>query len=862
MGLFSQLIRRTRFRQQLMLSVMLAVVFAALLSSVAASIEASSQIRQTLLQQGMRIGESLAQQSQLALLYNSGANANLAVQSVLEFPDVEGVAIHHPDGRILLARDKLGDVPKNDPKPPALQGLKGILEKEDAVRWTFVTPVVAFSDAQDPFSTGEAFQQELGYVRITLSKASLGKTRLEIFLVNFTVALLIALMLMLLIHLLTRQLTQPLKQLSQAMADAEHGMDGVRALADGPRDIQEMARAFNHMMSVLSERQQALSQSEQRLQAILDNSAALIHVRDMEGRYLLVNRQFEQTLGLERGHVLGQTVYEIHPPKVAEAIASNDRKVFESRQAEQFDERITLLDGEHVYLVTKFPLYDRYGGVYALCAISTDITARHQAEDQIRQLNQELEARVQRRTHELESAKQAAEMASDAKSAFLANMSHEIRTPLNAVLGYAQLLLRDPRLPPELRNITEPIEKSGLHLLQLINDILDLSKIEAGRMQLDIQDFDLCQLLDELQTMFAVRCEQKNIAWKMHVKLPRPFLVRGDCGKLRQILLNLLGNALKFTDSGQISLHAQLLGETIRLEVADSGPGIAPEQQEMIFAPFQQTEAGSKKGGTGLGLAICARQLAMMGSALQLESHEGGGARFYFTLQLPRGQQHQAAAAQEAISGIWARGLRALVVDDIEENRDVLSRVLQSMGFSVREACDGRQAVEALSAFEADLVMLDIRMPVMDGVEALREIHQRYAKPPLCIAITASAMLHEKQSYLAAGFDDFIGKPFVFDDIQACLQTHLGPRLSDLQQTSAHTDETPAAPLPSLPSALRQRLFHAIQAGWLNELETALQEMAALGQAEKTLAQRLHQHLEQYDLAAMQAELEGVRDAI
>ena len=380
---------------------------------------------------------------------------------------------------------------------------------------------------------------------------------------------------------------------------------------------------------------------------------------------------------------------------------------------------------------------------------------------------------------EAEKSREEAEDANRAKSNFLANMSHEIRTPMNAILGYAQILDGDERLHPDHRKAIGTIGQSGQHLLGLINDILDISKIEAGQEVLNLSDFDLNNMLAGLGSMFDMRCRQKDLVWRLDTDLSAGYVL-GDEGKLRQVLINLLGNAVKFTDRGSVTLTVKKQKEDIYcFEVVDTGQGIPKEKQAVIFEPFQQDEAGVKHGGTGLGLAIALRHVDMMGGTLTLASTQGKGSTFRFSLALPPSRQDM--KDQDAIDWSRVSHLRegqtvcALVVDDVTNNIDILENMLTNIGVLVQTAKSGQEALEILHKNVPDIVFADIRMPNMNGAELLNLILKTYGEnAPKVVATTASVFEHQRQEYLDLGFDAFINKPVQFEEVYACLADLLG----------------------------------------------------------------------------------------
>ena len=397
--------------------------------------------------------------------------------------------------------------------------------------------------------------------------------------------------------------------------------------------------------------------------------------------------------------------------------------------------------------------------------------------EQIRKTNEQLATQ----NVELDEAREKAEAANVAKSRFLANMSHEIRTPMNAILGYAQILQRDRALDNNQRGSVQTIQRSGDHLLRLINDVLDISKIEAGTLELNPADFDLKALLNDLDVMFRLRCEQRRLEWRVEFPDSEHLYVHGDSAKLTQVLINLLGNAVKFTDAGHIAFQVSALdSDRYQFEVVDTGPGISAEAQQAIFEPFQQAEAGMKKGGTGLGLAISQHLLELMKGRLELDSTVGAGSCFSFAVAFPPAQSDQMVSAEEEkwrLVTHLAEGhtVRALIADDIAENRDVLSSVLTDIGAETTLVGDGQQALNALAPGSHDIVFLDIRMPVLSGPEAAQRIWNEMGdQSPAVVAVSASALEHERQQYLDMGFQRFIDKPLRDERIFECLSDLLG----------------------------------------------------------------------------------------
>ena len=454
--------------------------------------------------------------------------------------------------------------------------------------------------------------------------------------------------------------------------------------------------------------------------------------------------------------------------------------------------------------------------------------------------------------------KSAAESANQAKNKFLANMSHEIRTSLNAVLGYAQILLRDGSLGEEQLDAVKTINKSGNHLLTLINDILDISKIEAGKRELNLTVFDLSALSDEMRSVFSVQCNRKQITFNSSQHPEGKTIVNGDAGKLRQVLINLIGNAVKFTDSGSVEFRFQKqeLDNLYLFEVMDTGKGIPLNAQESIFEPFKQNEEGWGKGGTGLGLFISRRLVNQMWGKLKLESEPGIGSRFYFSIPLETRKGMVISKTVQYQNAIRLKDnykIKALVVDDIKENREVLAWFLKNIGVVVTTAENGKMAVDKIRTDDPDIVFMDIRMPVMDGVEAFHEIKKQYPDKDIkIICITASTLYQEEKKYLDMGFDSYIAKPFVADNVLGLLTKHLNVEYiykePEVKEPPQETPEDIDWSKVKNSEEIKTRILECADLYSVTQLEEACEQLESMENGGKELAHLLRKFLKEYDM--------------
>jgi PAS domain S-box-containing protein len=535
---------------------------------------------------------------------------------------------------------------------------------------------------------------------------------------------------------------------------------------------------------------EALRESDNRFRQLADAMPQIVWMNDTEGGAVYLNQRWREFTGVQTANPID--IQQVVHPEDLTALYGEWEKARSAGTTYEVEYRLRHAeDGAYRWFLARaVPVRDAHGKIVGWYGTSTDIEEHKQKEWKTRLLNEELEQRVLARTRELAVAKTAAEAANRAKSEFLANMSHEIRTPMNGILGMTELAL-DTELRPEQHEYLETVKSSAKSLLTILNDILDFSKIEAGKLDLDPHPFNLRASLGDTLRPLTMRAHKKGLQLVCHIAANVPDDLLADCGRLQQIVINLVGNAIKFTESGEITVRVAEEARTtedvvLRFAVSDTGIGIPAERLGVIFAPFEQADGSTarKYGGTGLGLAITSRLVEMMGGRIEVKSEVGVGSTFEFTARfglvakpikpselltaIEQAPQSNSRAVPRHAGTVCETveqslpPLRILLVEDNVVNQRVGTKLLEKQGHTVALAGNGREALAALDSSSFDVVLMDVQMPEMDGFEATAVLRQREAgtgRHQLIIALTAHAMQGDRERCLAAGMDGYVSKP-------------------------------------------------------------------------------------------------------
>ncbi|HMK65647.1 MAG TPA: response regulator, partial [Thermodesulfobacteriota bacterium] len=551
--------------------------------------------------------------------------------------------------------------------------------------------------------------------------------------------------------------------------------------------------------SYILNQQTNLIQSEERFAQLAAQSRMVTWEVDTEGLYTFISHVAETIFGYEPKAMIGRMYfYDLDPEENQEITKKTVLEYFAGHQPFQnLQFRVKTKSGKTIWINRDgIPVFNSKGNLSGYRGSDTDITENKRAEEELREINQQLEEAIARAN----LMTLQAELASQSKSEFLANMSHEIRTPMNGVIGMVGLLL-DTKLSDEQRRYAEIVQASGELLLSLINDILDYSKIEAHKLDLEILDFDLSSLLDDFAAAMALRAHEKGLELLCYADLEVPMQLYGDPGRLRQILINLAGNAIKFTLNGEVVIHISLAPDKetdkpadekdeviLRFSVLDTGIGIPKNKIGLLFQKFSQVDASTTRqyGGTGLGLAISKRLAEMMGGEIGVESRDGQGSEFWFTAKF--GKRSESAALEKNSPPTNLSGVRVLIVDDNSVNREILMTRLTSWEMRPSEKSSGFQAVQALNQaiIERDpfqVAVIDMQMPGMDGESLGKAIRAEKGLAYLkMIMLTSLGMRGDARHFKEIGFDGYLTKPVRHQELKALLALVLSSPESAIQQ--------------------------------------------------------------------------------
>src|SRR5450830_149673 len=686
-------------------------------------------------------------------------------------------------------------------------------------------------------------KQNIGSIEIGLSLGEYQARNRQQLLISIGTTVLFILVLMVLLQwILLRLLERPIKAMIGVSNDIVEGKYQHTKSGSVHVEFLPIITSLKSMSDAVASREANLRLSEERLKLATTAGNVGIWDWDVANNILVWDESMYALYGIRKGDFAG--AYDawtstLHPDDL-EYTEGEIQAALRGKREYAPEFRIVRPDGSvrNIKASSK-TFFDPHGKALRMIGTNYDVTVIKQTEMELRKYKDHLEEEVEQRTTDLLLARNAAEAANHAKSLFLANMSHELRTPLNAILGFSSLMRKDAQLRQDQRNNLDIINRSGEHLLTLINDVLEVAKIEAGRMQLNTAAFNFGTMVRDVVDMMEIRAKEKGLRLILDQSSQIPGYINGDEARFRQILINLVGNAVKFTQQGGVTVrlgtrqnaHTHLL-----IEIEDTGIGIATEDQKRLFQPFVQLGEFNAQKGTGLGLAITQQYVQLMGGTIAVESTPGKGS--IFRVELPFKRVDKVDLPKESSSKGEILGLapnqqecRVLIVEDQLENQLLLSNLMKNIGIPFKVADNGEQALSLFLDWHPHLIWMDRRMPVMDGIEATKRIRALPGgKDVKIVAVTASAFTEQRDEMLKAGMDDFVPKPYRFNEIYECLTRQLGVQY--VYAEAQPTEDTGATPLTAqmlsaLPPELRSELRDALKSLDTERIGTAIGQVAS-----------------------------------
>jgi PAS domain S-box-containing protein len=774
--------RITTIKNKLMLIVMIISVFALILSSLLFTLFQVNEYKKWMINDQLSLAKITGDNAQAALAFDDPVDAEQVLNNLKDDGHILTAIIYSLDGNIFAEYTS-----------------EHVKNKNDASTFSFDNG--AFIEDGNLHVT-QTIQDSSGPLGKIYIKSDLHELTMQIqknIIATFLISLISLLVCYLITSRLQRIISTPILKLSSVTDAINQSKDySLKIDLDDYIEVKNLGDSFNLMLDKIQRREAELKENRDHLELrvaerthdleyakekleemshrnelILNTVGEGIYGLDINGNVTFINTTAAKLIGFEVEEVLGKNSHNLihhshadgsdYPMKECSAYKSfNDGKIHTTN-----DDVFWRKDGTSfpVEFITT-PIFENNQITGAVVSFK-DITKRKETEA------------------ELIGAKEKAEIANQAKSKFLASMSHELRTPLNAIIGFAELIQNTPGLDEKVLENINIINKSGDHLLALINNILDMARIEAGKLVLEEKDIDLFSMVNTIITMLNIRAQKKDLPLTTELAEDLPAFIRVDELKLRQILINLIGNAIKFTEQGHITLKIDYTPDKnnpacgkLLLEVNDTGPGLTPEEINELCKPFAQTEIGRKQAdGTGLGLSISRNMIELMGGKLKVKSQPGKGSSFSFSINITIVDDGKVLKQDQQVQRIAPNQTKykVLVVEDIEFNRYLLCNLMQKVGFEVTNAKNGQEALERFKEFQPDFIWMDILMPVMDGKTATRKIRElKNGKNTKIVAITASVFSDEKEGIINSGCDDILFKPYHESEIYHCMHQHLG----------------------------------------------------------------------------------------